>query len=109
LYSVFQSVMVILASTRSSNWFMFRHSPPQAGGPPPAAIVERFDISGLPRLTGRNEVDAEFVFAELVQGVGNELWAVICAQHQRSSFDGHDGLQLGHETFSGDGPFGDME
>ena len=49
----------------------------------PQPIVERFDVSVVPRRPRRDVGDTDTVSAELLQHMGNELRTVVHPQHLR--------------------------
>ena len=72
-------------------------------------VVERLDKSVAPWFTWWDVADANSVFAELSQGVGNEFGAVVAANQHRQTPLGNDELQRSDEVFAGDRPVGQVE
>jgi hypothetical protein len=66
-------------------------------------VVERFDISVVPQLSGRNVGHTDLAFAELLQRLRNELRSVVHPQHLRRPADGGEHrFELGDKAFGGD-------
>src|SRR5690554_6023389 len=67
--------------------------------------VERLDISVSPRLAWRNVGEPGSCARPVREGVGNELWPVVTAQHHRRPTFGNEFLEVRDEPFRSDGPF----